>query len=255
MREPSGAHTGACTSSWRSVSRRASPGASTGDTYSCATSPSRTDVNASQRPSGDQRGVASRLGPNVRRRGSVDPSTGTAQTALRGSRLSSSTHATTYATVTPSGDRRGSPALARRKTSSGCMPAIVLLLSDLLHGGVREQDALLPHLREPDRCLGVLPVAGHLHDHALAPPLVHDRVAFLDRRGLPLGDGGHRWCFPSPLDRHLAAPPRQSDDRVPTALPAVALLPSAVPRARALLDPRFGLLRLHEVVGDLAEEA
>src|SRR5947208_16422552 len=124
MRDASGAHTGPCTSSFRSVRRRASPGASTGDTYSCATSPSRTDVNASQRPSGDHRGVPSRLGPNVRRRGSVDPSTGTAQIALRGSPLSSSTHETTYATVTPSGDRRGSLALVSRKTSCGCMPGI-----------------------------------------------------------------------------------------------------------------------------------
>src|SRR5438477_6673 len=100
--------------------------------------PSGAHVGSRSSKSPDVRGVASRFGPNVRRRGSVDPPTGTAQIALRGSRLSSSTHATTYATVAPSGDTRGSAALVRRKTSWGCIPAIVLLLSDLPQRRVRE---------------------------------------------------------------------------------------------------------------------
>src|SRR5512132_252473 len=148
---------------------------------------------------------------------------------------------------------RGSAALLRRKTSWGCMPAIVFLLSDLLQRRVREQDAFLADLGEPDRGLSVLPIAGHLHDHALPPSLVHDGVAFFDRGGLALGDRRHRRCLPSPLDRDLAGPTRQPDDGVATARCPAALL-SAVPRPGALLDARLGLLRVDEMLRDLTEE-
>src|SRR5947209_2192288 len=84
MRVESGDHAIFSTLSLRSVSRRASP-PSAGMTYRLAgvfSSP-RLDVNASQRPSGDQRGMPSRRSPEVNCCGSADPSTGATQIELR----------------------------------------------------------------------------------------------------------------------------------------------------------------------------
>src|SRR5437868_3771886 len=101
------------------------------------------------------------------------------------------------------------------------MPAIVLLLSDLPQRRVGEQDALLPHLGETDRRLGILAVPVLLYDHALPPPCMRDRAAFLAGRGLALGDGGHGGRLPPPVDRPLPAPPGRSEAGEPAALPAV----------------------------------
>jgi hypothetical protein len=78
-------------------------------TYSCPGSFSaRLDTKARLFPSGDQRGSPSRRSPVVNRRGGSEPSTGANQTLPRYSFASPSMDQTTYATVLPSGLRRGS---------------------------------------------------------------------------------------------------------------------------------------------------
>ncbi len=86
---------------------RGSPPA-TGITYSCDALSARLDVNASRVPSGDQRGSPSDLSPLVNRRGGSEPSAAASQIADRYSLASLSMRPTTYATVEPSGESRGS---------------------------------------------------------------------------------------------------------------------------------------------------
>ena len=86
---------------------RGSPPA-TGITYSCDALSARLDVNASCVPSGDQRGSPSAFSLAVNRRGGADPSAAASQIAALYSFASLSTDPTTYATVVPSGDSRGS---------------------------------------------------------------------------------------------------------------------------------------------------
>ncbi len=104
---PSGDQTACETSSLRLVSLRGSPPA-TGITYSCDALSVRVEVNASCVPSGDQRGSASAFSPLVNRRGGADPSAAASQIADLYSFASLSTAPTTYATVVPSGESRGS---------------------------------------------------------------------------------------------------------------------------------------------------
>ncbi len=107
MRVPSGDQTACVTSSLRLVSLRGSPPA-TGITNSCEALSERLEVNASCVPSGDQRGSPSAFSPVVNRRGGADPSTAASQIAALYSLASLSTDPTTYATVVPSGESRGS---------------------------------------------------------------------------------------------------------------------------------------------------
>ncbi len=85
MRVESGDHAIFSTLSFRSVSLRASP-PSAGMTYrfpGVFSSLPRFETNASQRPSGDHRGLPSRFSPEVKRAGSAEPSTGATQIELR----------------------------------------------------------------------------------------------------------------------------------------------------------------------------
>src|SRR5439155_8470095 len=123
MCEPSGDHAGSATSSLEVVSRPGSPPL-TGITYRSMCSPSRLDVNATRFPSGDHRGVASRLVPDVNRVAGAEPSTGASQIAPRYSFDSPSTLHTANAAVRPSGDSRGSATPLSSNTSSGVIPAM-----------------------------------------------------------------------------------------------------------------------------------
>src|SRR5579872_2104615 len=112
MRVESGDHATFSTLSLPSVSRRASP-PSAGMIQrfpGVLSSLPRLETNASQRPSGDQRGEPSRFSPAVNLTGSEEPSSGAIQIALRYSLESLSIHQVTYATRVPSGEMRGSPA-------------------------------------------------------------------------------------------------------------------------------------------------
>ena len=86
-------------------------------------SPPRLETNASQRPSGDQRGIPSRRSPEVNCRASSEPSIRATQTAPRYSFASLSIHHTWYATRAPSGEMRGSATPVSSQTSSGRIPA------------------------------------------------------------------------------------------------------------------------------------
>src|SRR5687768_13894546 len=79
--EPSGDHAGTPAPNGRVVRTRDSP-PSAGMMASCGLSSPRSDRNASQRPSGDQRGELSRLAPAVNWRGSP-PDVSTTQMAER----------------------------------------------------------------------------------------------------------------------------------------------------------------------------
>src|SRR5439155_4035186 len=105
-----------------------------------------------------------------------------------------------------------------------------LVLPNLGQWGVCQQHALVADIAEPDRGLRVVAVATYLDDDPLAPTLVQDGVALDEGRRLTPRDRRNRGRLPSPFDGDLAASPRESDDRVSAALPAVALLRSAVPR-------------------------
>ena len=109
IHEPSGDHRGSDTSSDRSVSRLASPPLD-GITNSCVFSLSRLERKAILVPSGDHRGVPSRFGPVVKRRGGEDTSAAANQIEERYSLASRSMLQTEYATALPSGERRGSTA-------------------------------------------------------------------------------------------------------------------------------------------------
>src|SRR3954471_7676379 len=77
-------------------------------------------------------------------------------------------------------------------------------LPDLRDRRVGQEHALLPHLAEPDRGLGVVAVAAGGDDHALTPALVLDGVPRDDRRHLAPGHPRHRGRRPPRLHLHLA---------------------------------------------------
>ncbi len=93
-RVPSGDQTGSPTPPSRSVRRRGSP-PSAAITYSWGSSLSRDETKARRSPSGDHRGLPSRLAPDVNCRGGDEPSTSAIQIALRYSFASRSTRLTT----------------------------------------------------------------------------------------------------------------------------------------------------------------
>ena len=99
IRVPSGDHAACVTSSFRSVSLRASPPCVSGMTNSCMRSPARFEVKASRVPSGDHLGSPSLRDPKVSCRGKAEPSTGASQTLLLYSLESLSIRAITNATV------------------------------------------------------------------------------------------------------------------------------------------------------------
>ncbi len=112
MRFESGDQAISSTLSFWSVSLRASPPtAGITKRFIGVFSSPRLEANASQFPSGDQRGVVSLRSPEVNCRGSADPSSGATQMAPRYSFASRSIEVTTNATREPSGEMRGSPAL------------------------------------------------------------------------------------------------------------------------------------------------
>src|SRR6187200_1621014 len=87
-------------------------------------------------------------------------------------------------------------------------------LSDLRDRRVGQEHALLPHLAETDRRLGVVSVAAGGHHDALAPALVLHGVARDDRRHLAPCHARHGWRCPVRLHIDFA-PTREPDDRVP----------------------------------------
>src|SRR4029079_10831156 len=123
-------------------------------------------------------------------------------------------------------------------------------LPDLRDRRVRQQDALLPYLAEPDGGLGVVAVAAGGDDHALAPTLVLDGVARDDRRHLAPGHARNRRRRPPRLHLDLTLA-RKPDHAVTGAAPARPARPGV---ARGALHARLGLARADERLRDLAEE-
>src|SRR6188508_3600432 len=123
-------------------------------------------------------------------------------------------------------------------------------LSDLRDRRVGQEHALLPHLAEPDRRLGVIAVAAGGDDDPLAPALVLDGVPRDDRWHLAPGHPRNRGRCPPRLHLDFALA-GETDHAVTGAAPARPARPGV---ARRALHAGLGLACADERLGDLAEE-